>query len=69
MVILDTREKINVYAMHGGAWEHLEKELIAIGFSSDFSKAYIALYRKNLGPTNAKSALEHFDSAYTSLHF
>lgn len=58
---MNTREKINVYATHGGAWEHLAKEMVKEGLSQYCADEYIKFFRKKLGPENAKEAIELYD--------
>jgi len=58
---LKTREKIEVYAAHGGAWNHLQGELLKEGFSESFANAFISRFSQNLGRLNAVEAVEVYD--------
>lgn len=55
------RQKIQTYTTHGGAWKHLEEELIKQGMSKKLSEYYVSKISKKLDDDEARKALSIFD--------
>ena len=55
------RDKIKIYAKHGGPWKHLEDELLIIGFSNKLASDYVSRISKKLSYENSRKALDVYD--------
>ncbi|RBP69754.1 hypothetical protein DET64_11110 [Marinobacter nauticus] len=63
---MNTRDMIGTYAAHGGAWNHLKKNLIREGLNEAFADDFISRCRYRLGGETAEKALRVYDYWLTS---